>query len=92
MTEWNKWNAERVFQLCDLWLIERKSASQIAGILGMTRNEVIIKVHKLGIDARSNPDAYREYNDHGWFYRGFGKSPRDWMIEADMERRRLSAK
>lgn len=87
-----EWNEQQIFELCDLWLVERRSASQIAGMLGMTRNEVIIKVHKLGIDARSNPDVFREYNEHGWFYRGFGKQPRDWMIDADFERRGIGSR
>ncbi len=48
------WTDERVEHLSKLWL-EGRSASQIAGELGMgvTRNAVIGKVHRLGLAGRA---------------------------------------
>lgn len=49
------WSDERVERLKSLWL-EGKSASQIAEILGgVTRNAVIGKAHRLGLDSRPSP-------------------------------------
>ena len=48
------WNDERVDLLSKLWL-EGRSASQIAAELGLgvTRNAVIGKVHRLGLSGRA---------------------------------------
>ena len=49
------WTDERVEQLKKLWS-EGLSASQIANRLGdVTRNAVIGKVHRLGLEARAKP-------------------------------------
>lgn len=52
------WTDERVELLSKLWL-EGRSASQIAGELGLgvTRNAVIGKVHRLGLAGRPKPAA-----------------------------------
>ena len=51
----NNMNAERVEELKNLWS-EGLSASQIAKRLGdVTRNAVIGKVHRLGLEARLKP-------------------------------------
>jgi GcrA cell cycle regulator len=52
------WNDERVESLSKLWL-EGRSASQIAAELGLgiTRNAVIGKVHRLGLAGRTKPAA-----------------------------------
>ncbi len=50
------WTEERVGTLKKLWA-DGKSASHIAGRLGgITRNAVIGKVHRLGLDGRSTVD------------------------------------
>src|SRR5215471_3803714 len=49
------WTDERVEQLEALWT-EGLSASQIARVLGgVTRNAVIVKVHRLGLAGRAGP-------------------------------------
>src|SRR5262249_4883212 len=50
------WTDERVDQLKSLWT-EGLSASQIARVLGqgITRNAVIVKVHRLGLAGRATP-------------------------------------
>src|SRR3569832_557407 len=50
------WNEERVELLKKLWL-EGLSASHIAGVLGVgvTRNAVIGKVHRLKLTGRAKP-------------------------------------
>ena len=49
------WTEERVEQLKKLWT-EGLSASQIAKRLGdVTRNAVIGKVHRLGLEPRAKP-------------------------------------
>ena len=53
------WNDERVELLSKLWL-EGRSASQIAAELGLgvTRNAVIGKVHRLGLSGRAKVPAH----------------------------------
>lgn len=48
------WTPERVEQLTQLWTEGRLSASQIASLMGggLTRNAVIGKVHRLGLQPR----------------------------------------
>ena len=49
------WTEERISSLRTLWG-EGKSASEIAACLGqVTRNAVIGKVHRLGLDGRPSP-------------------------------------
>ena len=44
------WTTNRVNQLQDLWL--RNSASEIAVVMGITRNSVLGKAHRLGLDSK----------------------------------------
>lgn len=48
------WSEERVRKLRELW-ISGLNATQIAAELGISRNAVIGKVHRLGLSDRSNP-------------------------------------
>ena len=50
-----EWTEERVARLKGLWT-EGRTASQIAAIIGdITRNAVIGKVHRLGLQGRPSP-------------------------------------
>lgn len=48
------WTADKVEQLKQLWA-EGKSASEIGRIVGMSRNAVIGKAHRIGVPARRTP-------------------------------------
>ncbi|MBU1376119.1 MAG: GcrA cell cycle regulator [Alphaproteobacteria bacterium] len=52
------WSNDRIATLTKLWL-DGLSASQIATRVGVTRNAVIGKVHRLGLSGRSAPSAPR---------------------------------
>lgn len=53
------WTDERVECLRQMWL-EGKTASQIASFLGVSRNAVIGKAHRLGVDSRPSPIKRRK--------------------------------
>jgi GcrA cell cycle regulator len=55
------WNEERTAQLTKMWL-EGMSASQCARQLGgVSRNAVIGKVHRLGLDSRQAPSRWAPF-------------------------------
>lgn len=53
-----EWTEERVEQLKTLWL-EGNSAKEVSLVLGVSRNAVIGKVHRLGLGGRHSPTAPR---------------------------------
>jgi GcrA cell cycle regulator len=53
------WTDERVDVLKQLWS-EGKTASQIASVLGITRNAVIGKAHRIGVSRRPSPIKRRK--------------------------------
>ena len=53
------WTDERVDVLKQLW-DEGKTASQIAAVLGITRNAVIGKAHRIGVSRRPSPIKRRK--------------------------------
>ncbi|MBV6632682.1 MAG: global cell cycle regulator GcrA-like protein [Alphaproteobacteria bacterium] len=53
------WTDERVDVLRQLW-DEGKTASQIASVLGITRNAVIGKAHRIGVSRRPSPIKRRK--------------------------------
>ena len=53
------WTDERVDVLKQLW-DEGKTASQIASVLGITRNAVIGKAHRIGVSRRPSPIKRRK--------------------------------
>lgn len=53
------WTDDRVEVLKQLW-DEGKTASQIAAVLGVTRNAVIGKAHRIGVSARPSPIKRRK--------------------------------
>lgn len=50
------WNEEQVVRLCMLHA-DDKSASEISGELGCTRNAVIGKIHRLGLSRVDHPNS-----------------------------------
>jgi hypothetical protein len=48
------WTDAEIEQLTELWN-SRKTASQIAALMGKSRNAVIGKVHRLKLDGRPSP-------------------------------------
>ncbi|MGQ3071658.1 MAG: GcrA family cell cycle regulator, partial [Ferrovibrionaceae bacterium] len=50
------WTAEKIEQLNKLWS-EGMSITEIGKILGMTRNAVVGKAHRLGLAKRPSPIA-----------------------------------
>lgn len=50
--EWFDWNDERVTVLRNLWG-QGHSSARIASELGTSRNSVIGKVHRIGLEGRS---------------------------------------
>lgn len=51
----NRWPEPLETALTRLWNVEKLSASQCAERLGVTRNAVIGKAHRLGLEARPDP-------------------------------------
>src|SRR5262245_30832609 len=56
---WSWWSAEKTEKLKRYWL-EGLSSTQIGTILGCTRNSVIGKVHRLGLEQRYKSPVKRE--------------------------------
>ena len=54
-----RWLAEDEELLRQLWNKEHRTASQCAAILGVTRNAVIGKVHRLNLEVRQSPKKPR---------------------------------
>lgn len=53
------WTEECVEDLIRLWADETRSASMIGKALGLTKNQVLGKVHRLGLPKRRNPIGAR---------------------------------
>ncbi len=77
-------NPDRVLDLKRLWA-EGLSASQIAGVLGVSRNTICGKIHRLGISGTAPQDkraltAGRATRQAGW-------KPRQWTPPMSREER-----
>lgn len=64
------WTDERIDMLKTMWQVEGKTASKCAAVLGVTRNAVIGKVHRLGLERRTKSSAPKGKNGSAGKYRG----------------------
>jgi len=64
------WTDERIDLLKTMWGVEGKTASKCAVVLGVTRNAVIGKVHRLGLEQRTKSSAPKGKNGSAGKYRG----------------------
>ena len=64
------WTDERIELLTTMWQVEGKTASKCAALLGVTRNAVIGKVHRLGLEQRGKSSAPKGKNGSAGKYRG----------------------
>ena len=58
------WTDESITQLTNLWN-EGKTGNEIAVIMGISRNSVIGKAHRLGLSGRPSPIKRDKNTDHG---------------------------
>lgn len=84
------WTADRIRRLTTLWA-EGKTCSYIAAELGVTRNAVIGKAHRLGLSTRPSPlknhDHYAGAMSEYWHRRRNGKPPTPKTIKRNNARK-----
>jgi GcrA cell cycle regulator len=58
------WTSELAERLRQLWLEQKLSASQLAGVFGVTRNAILGKVFRLGLIGTRKPNTHPDPERH----------------------------